>query len=313
MKLLKTLQHLFVPHESNNLKAKILHTPSLFALAVALIFYQAAISLLPGLAPRILGYAANIPPSEVIRLTNERRIGAGLSPLSENGQLSQAALAKGGDMLARGYWAHVSPDGTQPWTFISNAGYSYRYAGENLARDFSNPSSVVDAWMNSPTHKDNLLSAKYKEIGIAVIEGSLAGVDTTIVVQMFGTKYADTLPAVPVAKAEPTTTTPAPSTPRPTVRPTLTPPPAAEAIAQITPNPTPAPGGAGSRILISPFYASRTVSLAVVLVLIALLSVDVFVVSHRRITRAAGRTFAHLAFFGMVLTIIIILKAGQIL
>lgn len=304
MQIVRFLTHLLVPHESNNLKAKILHTPSLFLLAVALIFYQAAISLLPGLAPRILGYAANIPPSEVIRLTNERRIGAGLSPLSENGQLSQAALAKGGDMLARGYWAHVSPDGTQPWTFISNAGYSYRYAGENLARDFSNPQATVDAWMASPTHKDNLLSAKYKEVGIAVVEGSLAGVDTTIVVQMFGTKYADTLPAVPVAKAEPTTTTPAPSTPRPTVRPTTTPSATPEAIALTE---------GESRILVSPFYASRTVSLFVVFVLIALLSVDMVIVSHRKITRAAGRTFAHLAFFGMVLTIIIILKAGQIL
>ena len=299
MKVVRTLVHLFLPHESNNLKAKILHTPSLFLLALALVFYQITLSILPGLSSKILGYAASIPPNEVIRLTNEKRLSAGLSPVSENPQLSQAALAKGADMLAKGYWAHVAPDGVQPWAFISNAGYSYRYAGENLARDFSNPSATVDAWMASPTHKDNLLSPKYKEIGVAVVEGNLAGVDTTIVVQMFGTKYADTLPAVPIAKAEPARTiAPASTTPQPTGNPIIS---------------SPSPEAAQSRILVSPFYASRAVSIAVVFVLIALLSVDVVVVSHRKITRAAGRTFAHLAFFGMVLTIIIILKAGQIL
>lgn len=298
MKTVRFLIRLLIPHESNNLKAKVLHNQSLLGLAIALIFYQAAISFLPGLAPRILGYAASIPPSEVIRLTNEKRVASGLSPLSENGQLSQAALAKGGDMLAKDYWAHVSPDGVQPWTYISNAGYKYRYAGENLARDFSNPSAAVDAWMASPTHKDNLLSPKYKEIGVAVVEGSLAGVDTTIVVQMFGTKYADTIPAVPVAKAQSATTVSA------TTRPT--------AIAEATQTPAPTPLQE-PKILISPFYSSRVVSVAVVFVLIALLSVDLVIVSHRKITRVAGRTFAHLAFFGMILTILIILKAGQIL
>ena len=286
----RTLTHLFFPHESNNLKAKILHTPSLLILALFLIFYQVSLSLLPSIAPRILGYAANIAPSEVIRLTNEKRVSQGLSALTENPELSAAAQAKGADMLARGYGAHVAPDGTQPWQFFTGSGYKYRYAGENLARDFSNPSSAVEAWMASPTHKDNLLSPKYKEIGIAVVEGNLAGVDTTIIVQFFGTKFADTIPGVPIAGAKSQSA--------------LAPSPAASAVA--APEVTP-------QVLISPFHASRTVSIAVVFVLIALFSVDLVVVSHRKIARISGRSFAHLAFFGMIITILIILKAGQIL
>lgn len=297
MKTVRLLAHLFVPHESNNLKAKLLQAPSLLILAIALILYQLSLSFLPNLAPRILGYAANISPSEVIRLTNEKRIQNGLSPLEENPSLSQAAQTKAADMIARDYWAHVAPDGTQPWKFFTDAGYKYRYAGENLARDFSNPNSAVDAWMDSPSHKENLLSPKYKEIGVAVVEGDLAGVDTTLVVQFFGTKFVDGLPTVPIAGAR---STEAAKTPQPI--PQIAAPPAPTPAAEITP-----------QVLVSPFYSTKTVSVFVVLFLVLLFSVDLIVVSHRKLTRITGRTLAHLAFFGMVLTILIILKAGQIL
>lgn len=291
MNTVRILVHLLLPHESNNLKAKILHNSSLLILGLSLIAYQAALSFFPALAPRILGYAANISPSEVIRLTNEKRTIEGLSPLEENPQLSQAAQSKAADMIARSYWAHVAPDGTQPWKFFTDAGYRYRYAGENLARDFSNPSSAVDAWVASPSHKENLFSPKYKEIGVAVVEGDLAGVDTTIIVQLFGTKFVDTLPTVPIAGA------------KSTAAPSLTP----------IPISAQSPQGVKPEVLISPFYSTRSISILVVSVLILLLSVDVIVVSHRKLSRVTGRTFAHLAFFGMVLTILIILKAGQIL
>jgi len=144
MKLARKLRHIFLPHESNNHKPKLFHSSGLLFLKVLLISVQVLLFVLARApSPRILGYAANISPSEVIRLTNEKRSQAGLNPLTENSLLSQAALAKGTDMLNKDYWAHISPDGVQPWTFFVNAGYGYRYAGENLARDFSNPSSAV--------------------------------------------------------------------------------------------------------------------------------------------------------------------------
>ena len=282
MRIAHKIAHLLFPRESNNHKAKILHPSGLVIVTFALIFYQVILAFLPQYGPRVLGYAANISPDEVIRLTNEKRATAGLVPLKLNSTLSQAAQAKGVDMLNKDYWAHAAPNGAQPWKFFIDFGYQYRYAGENLARDFSNASSAVDAWMASPSHKENLLSPKYKEIGIGVVEGDLAGVDTTIIVQFFGATYADTVPISPVAKVAP----------------------------KLTPSPKPTPI---SRVLISPFASTKGISLATVGLLLGVLVVDGVVTSRRRIVRIGGRTFAHLAFLGMILAIALILKAGQII
>jgi uncharacterized protein YkwD len=128
MQLFKTLRHLFTPHESNNQKAKILHSSSLSMLVVGLIAFQLILGFVNKAFPQVLGYAANISPSEVIRLTNAQRAANGLSVLSENSSLNGAALAKGNDMLAKGYWAHFAPDGTSPWSFFLKFGYKYKYA-----------------------------------------------------------------------------------------------------------------------------------------------------------------------------------------
>lgn len=302
MSAAKFLIHLFFPHESNNQKAKILQPSGLTLITLFLVFFQFGIGAAPKIFPRVLGYAANISPGEVIRLTNERRIQAGLSPLSENGSLSQAAQAKGADMLNKGYWAHFSPDGTSPWKFFSDFGYRYRYAGENLARDFSSPSSAVDAWMASPTHKDNILNVNYKEVGIGVVEGNLAGVETTIIVQFFGAPQTGTV-SIPIARAQ----TVATAAPKVTLTPTIAPSP----IPTFAPSPTPTQIAAG--VLISPFASTKNVSLAVTGLLLLVLSVDLIVVRHRRIMRIGGRTLAHIAYLGMILAVILILKAGQII
>ena len=287
MKFIQKIAHLIIPRESNNQKAKLLHNSSLTFITFAFILYQLIISFVPRFAPKILGFAANISPDEVVRLTNEKRTQVGLSPLSLNSTLSQAAQAKGADMLNKGYWAHVAPDGAQPWVFFTNFGYKYKYAGENLARDFSSASSAVEAWMNSASHKENLLSSKYKEVGVGVIEGNLAGVDTTIIVQFFGTKYVDSVPAVPIAEAKAAMV------------------PAA--------SPTPIPLAGQTKILVSPFSVTKSVSLGIVGLLLFVLVIDGILVSKRRIARTAGRTFAHIAFLGMILAIALILKAGQII
>src|SRR3990172_8633047 len=118
MEFVKLLKHLFIPHESNNQKARVLHSSSLVLIALFLIGSQVVFSFGQKTFPDILGYAANISPSEVIRLTNVQRAANGLGPVTENGTLDSAALAKGNDMLAKGYWAHFAPDGTSPWSFF---------------------------------------------------------------------------------------------------------------------------------------------------------------------------------------------------
>lgn len=307
---MEKLIHLLIPRHTNNHKAKILHPSSLMIVASLLILVQAILNYLPKVRPDILGYASNISIQEVVNLTNQRRAQAGLSALSLNQTLSGAAYTKGRDMIDKDYWAHVAPDGTQPWKFFSQFGYKYRYAGENLARDFSNANDAVNAWMNSPTHRENILNPKYKEIGIGITEGDLAGSDTTIIVQFFGATYSDQV-REPIAQAVSVTALPTvePS-PVPTVEPTIEP----VVVTQVDTVPavisTPS---SDQRVLVSPFTTTRNTSLVVIGLLLLVFMVDAFLVSKRRITRIAGRTFAHVAFLGMILSIIVILKSGQIL
>jgi hypothetical protein len=287
-----------------------LHSSTLFVLVGFLIIFQIILQTLPYSGVNILGYAANIPPSEVVNISNQKRTDSGLTPLVYNEALSQAARTKGEHMLDNDYWSHIAPDGTEPWGFFVDAGYKYRYAGENLARDFSNPQSAVDAWMASPSHKENLLSEKYKEIGIAVVEGDLGGVDTTIIVQLFGTQLSDASASVPIAQAKTEVSIIPTNTPIPTgspgTSPTLAPTVFVTAEASQTQE--------GIRgVLVSPFDTTRGVSLIVIVLLLAVMIIDGVVISRKRLTRVSGRTFAHLAFLGMILTIVFIARAGEIL
>jgi hypothetical protein len=135
--MIDTLAHYLVPRKSNNHKAKLIQTSTLALITLLLIGFQGIFGIFQPRAPKVLGYAANINPTEVERLTNIQRANNGLPPVTDNSVLDTAASAKGRDMLAKGYWAHVAPDGTQPWAFFISSHYDYKYAGENLARDFS--------------------------------------------------------------------------------------------------------------------------------------------------------------------------------
>ena len=137
----------------------------------------------------ILGFATDIRITELFNETNAQRQAVGLEKLSYSKVLERAAQKKANDMFSQNYWAHVAPNGNTPWDFILGENYKYIYAGENLAKDFQKSSSVVKAWMNSPTHRDNLLNSNYTQVGFAVVNGTLLGKETTLVVQMFGTPY----------------------------------------------------------------------------------------------------------------------------
>lgn len=117
---------------------------------------------------------------------NEQRKKQSESEFTENPMLSQAAQAKLQDMFTKNYWDHTSPTGEKAWVFIDRTGYSYTVAGENLARGFISASGMVDAWMDSPTHKKNILDNDFRETGIAVGNGIINGKSTTVAVQLFG-------------------------------------------------------------------------------------------------------------------------------
>jgi hypothetical protein len=304
--------HYLFPTHSNNQKAKLLHGSSLALITCFLLVYHLVIQSHYIYNLGILGYAANIPAAKVVELTNQKRIEAGLQPLTSNDLLSQAAKAKGEHMLEYDYWAHVAPDGTEPWKFFTDYGYVYRYAGENLARDFNSPESAVEAWMASPTHRENLLSPKYNEIGIAVIEGDLGGDDATLIVQLFGTQTSQAPTSLPVANADVVNNTIVIPTTTPSPTATLTPTPTitqeSEIVATVRGS-----GGDTTGPISTPFNAAKTVSTSIVTLLLGVLVIDGVITTKKKVARVGGRTFAHMAFFGMILAIVLIAQAGQIL
>lgn len=137
-----------------------------------------------------------ILPAVVVNLTNNEREALAAPPLYRSSILDQAAKLKAEDMAAGEYFSHNSPTGITPWHWFQEVGYVYAHAGENLAVYFSDSDEVVKAWMNSPTHRANILNATYQEIGIGTAKGRYQGHDTVFVVQLFGT------PAVPPVTTE---------------------------------------------------------------------------------------------------------------
>lgn len=305
--LKKNFQYLFIPHKDNNHRAKLLHAPSILLVTAALLIFNELTSVV-NTKYKILGYAANISPQKVISLTNEKRQSEGLVPLTENSILDKAAYDKGLHMLEHDYWAHVAPDGTEPWYFFAHEGYSYRFAGENLARDFTNPQSAVDAWMASPTHRENMLSAKYTEIGVAVVEGDLNGEDTTIIVQFFGTTSVDTAPALPLASADQDNNIGGGNSL------------VSEVNAQVQEFEATQPVQYQEQIAgvvdhsdkVSPFWLSKNTSLILISVFLAVFLIDSLIVAYRGIARMGGRQFAHISFLGMTLIILVISQSGKI-
>ncbi len=187
MNLKKIFLHFFTPQESNNYKAKTLQIDFLsFYLMVALLLAFTVKNI--GLyVNNVLGFATDITTVKLLELSNKERGKQSLPPLQYNNELAEAAQKKASDMFAKDYWAHFAPDGTTPWSFILSSGYQYEYAGENLAKNFLFSQGVVDAWMNSLTHKENILRKEYTEVGYGVVNGVLNGEETTLVVQMLGT------------------------------------------------------------------------------------------------------------------------------
>ena len=125
--------------------------------------------------------------AEILYWTNYYRKQNGLSSVSANSKLDEAATVKVDDMFSRQYFEHVSPSGKNGADLITEAGYEYLLMGENLAYgNFSSAKDLVDAWMASPGHRANILKVHYEELGISVKEGDYNGNKVWMAVQEFG-------------------------------------------------------------------------------------------------------------------------------
>lgn len=135
----------------------------------------------------VLSYAEDIKSESLVDSTNQKRQDAGVASLTLNENLSQAAKAKAQDMVSKNYWSHISPDGSEPWVFVEKFNYKYLSAAENLAYGFSDSQSVINGWMNSPTHKAIMLDGTFEEVGFGVENAPdfLGKGENTIIVALY--------------------------------------------------------------------------------------------------------------------------------
>ena len=106
---------------------------------------------------------------EVVRLVNKERTSRGLNALTLDWQLSRVARYKSQDMHDKKYFSHTSPTYGSPFDMIRAFGFSYRSAGENIAKGQRTPQEVVSAWMNSSGHRANILNASFTKIGVGYV------------------------------------------------------------------------------------------------------------------------------------------------
>lgn len=116
----------------------------------------------------VLSYATNITATGLLESTNSERVKANNTSLRMNEKLSRAAQAKADDMVARDYWSHNTPEQQSPWVFIDKTGYSYQKAGENLAYGFASNNQVIAGWLNSASHRANMLESSFDEVGFGI-------------------------------------------------------------------------------------------------------------------------------------------------
>lgn len=312
------LHHLFIPHISNNYRAKLLHRKSILAVIAVLFFAGFSFSTVRTSLPSVLGTFSDISSEQLLLFTNQKRQENALPPLSLNQQLSDAALSKADNMFAQNYWAHISPDGKTPWVFIKAAGYNYIYAGENLARGFTSAQDVINAWMASPEHRKNMLSTNYQSVGYAVETGKLNGEDTVLVVEMLGSTALAAAPAPTNQLASKTqqeiiavASTPAPT---PTSKPTnkVQKPIPANTLNQTGKAVLDANKVPNFKPLINSATLSTNVSIGVVAIFILALILDMFAIGRKRVVRLVGHNMDHILFLSLIMLLITLIVRGAI-
>ena len=284
----------FIPHKDTHKKAHLISWEALLIYVLFFMALQVGFSIVSYTKPGILGISSNIDQKEVIELTNKEREKKGLPAVKENEALDRAAELKAQNMFAENYWAHFAPYGKSPWDFILGTGYKFTFAGENLAKNFYSSDDVVKAWMQSPTHRDNLLNSNYRDIGIAVVEGILNGQKTTLVVQEFGTtEYLAQRPSVNV-QGKSVTVPPQDLFNKPQL-----------SVSTLETN--------NIKSLFDPFKVSKITGYSVILLIASLLIIDVIVLKKRGVFRLSSKHIAHMALLSLAAGSLFLATPGAVL
>ncbi|MBI2032587.1 MAG: hypothetical protein HYT09_02990 [Candidatus Levybacteria bacterium] len=281
----KKLAHLFFPHESNNFRAKILHHKILSIFIIFFISLSFLFSSFKTAYPAVLGVSSDISSQELLLLVNNERKEKGIPPLILSDKLNTAASNKATDMFEKNYWSHNSPEGTTPWFFIKETGYNYVYAGENLARGFNTAHDLLNAWMASESHRENILSPNFEDVGFAVVSGTMDGEETILVVQEFGGQK--------VIQNEESIFSP----PEETIK-------GLSSLSYEIPVGKP---------LIEVRNLSFNISFIIISLFIFALILDLLIIRQKKIIRLRGHNMDHIFFLLLMLSLIAILNKGSIL
>jgi len=172
-----------IPTKQNNYTAKLLKHNGMIFLTVFVLVSNFFIAKLPQSQT-----IAQVDLNSIVYAHNRERAKLNLPPLSLSAKLVDSATLKANAMLESDCWDHYCPvpPGVSPWKWFKDVEYKYEAAGENLAEGFNDNETVIKAWMNSPTHRENMLKEKFEEVGIGFASGQYQGKnDNTIVVVHF--------------------------------------------------------------------------------------------------------------------------------
>lgn len=183
------LKHFFIPHEGNNYHPHILHTKRAVFYSAFFLALKGLVFVFAMLIPSVVFVMPDVLASEenkLLTLTNNLRIAHGIPTLSPVVPLHVSSDNKASEMSDLHYFSHTSPNGYGLAHFLSDAGYRYETAGENLAMGFSSAEEIFAGWVKSPTHYANLIDPDYTQFGVAMENGTYNDLATVYVAQHFG-------------------------------------------------------------------------------------------------------------------------------
>ena len=177
-------KNFFIPNASNTYSPYLLRQKILIIYLIILLIFNFVLG-----DKFFIKAKASVDFTTLYQLHNEQRKKYGLKELDISIDLNNSANNKAAAMLQTNCWSHFCPNGKSPWDYFDEVGYNYIYAGENLAEGFDDNEDVMNAWINSTTHRDNILNSHFEEIGMGFAYGNFQGIENnTIIVVHFGSK-----------------------------------------------------------------------------------------------------------------------------
>ena len=128
-----------------------------------------------GLPTLPTNYSTTIQSSaeqKILELMNEKRVAAGLKPLTMDNTLLDVARYKSNHMIQYNYFSHTNPDGTNWTNWLKTLGYKYTATAENIAYNSYDPVELFNQWWNSSGHRQNMMNPNYTKVGIGVLKGN---------------------------------------------------------------------------------------------------------------------------------------------